>query len=93
MLHFPSVQAPLPVDLDPPGRSPLDTCSLGQVGPAPRLTRFPSPPSRFPALSGATPKLPKSHLPSRPLQDVANTLATSIFSPGPMVEDSDTRLM
>lgn len=92
MLHFPSVQAPLPVDLDPPGRSPLDTCSLGQVGPAPRLTRFKSA-VPFPGPFGGDPEVAEISSSVAPRQDVANTLATSIFSPGPMVEDSDTRLM
>ena len=100
MLHFPSMQAPHSVDLNPPGRSPLDTCSLGQVGPASRL-RASSPPSRFSAPFGGDPEnVEISSSRARLLaqlraarQDAPNTLATSTFSPGPMVEDSDTRLM
>ncbi len=96
MLHFPSVQAPLSVDLDPPGQGPLDTCSLGQVGPASRLTRFKSA-VPFPGASGVIPKGAEisSPLRFRPVagQDAPDMLAMSIFSPGPMVEDSDSRLM
>ena len=96
MLHFPSMQAPLSVDLDPPGRGPLDTCSLGQVGPASALARYQSA-VPFPGASGKLPRIRRnlvSYSRARAArQGAPDTLAISIFSPGPMVEDTDTRLM
>ncbi len=95
MLHFPSMQAPFgglrSARPRPFGHLQSRT---GWAGVA--HTRFKSA-VPFPGAVRGLPRKRRNLVSSRAAaaapQDAPNTLATSTFSPGPMVEDSDTRLM
>ena len=97
MLHFPSMQAPLAGGLKSAGPKPFGHLQsrTGWAGVHAHALQVHRP--VFPAFRGDCPENAEiSYLVScarAARQGAPDMLAISIFNPGPMVEDSDTRLM